>query len=57
MDDLPVHTTSNLHPPKMEVLPKNFLQIILAAKRLVGHSKTSPQTAETTFVFSFKLIL
>ena len=32
LDDLPVHTTPNLHPPKMDVIPKTFLQIILAAK-------------------------
>ena len=32
MDDHLVHTTPNLHPPKMNVLPKSFLQIILAAK-------------------------
>ena len=43
MDDLPVHTTPNHHPPKMEVLPKTFLQNILAAKLLVRHSSTSPK--------------
>ena len=34
MDDLPVHTTPNHHPPKLDVLPKTILQIILAAKWL-----------------------
>ena len=37
--------TPSHHPPKMDVLLKNLLQIILAAKWL-------PQTAATTFVFS-----
>ena len=32
MDDLPVCTTPNPHPPKMDVLPQTFHQIILAAK-------------------------
>ena len=31
------------HPPKMDVFPKTFLQIILAAKWLVQHSSTSPK--------------
>ena len=42
-DDLPVHTTPKHHHSKMDVLPKTFLQIILAAKWLVGHSSTSPK--------------
>ena len=29
LDDLPVHITPNHPPPKMEVLPKTFLQTIL----------------------------
>ena len=32
----------NHHPPNMDVLPKAFLKIILAAKWLVWHSRTSP---------------
>ena len=32
----------NHHPSKMDVLPKTFVQIILAAKCLVRHSSTSP---------------
>ena len=42
MFDHPFHTTPNHHPPKMDVLQKTFLQIILAAKWLVRHSSTSP---------------
>ena len=32
MEDYPVYTTPNHQPPKIDVLPKTFLQIILAAK-------------------------
>ena len=42
MADHPVHTTLNHHPSKIDVLPKTFLQIILAVKWLVRHSSTSP---------------
>ena len=35
-----VHTIQNHHPTKMDVLPKGFLQIILAAQWLVRHSST-----------------
>ena len=52
MDNHLVHMKPNRHPPKMEVLPKNILQIILAAKWLVRYSSTSPKTAATTFAFS-----
>ena len=31
MDDLPLHTTPNHHPPKVVALPKPFLQFNLAA--------------------------
>ena len=31
LDDLPTQTTQNHHPPKMDVLSKTFLHIILAA--------------------------
>ena len=41
MDDLPVNTTPNHHPHKMDVLPKTFLQIILAANWLGRYSGTS----------------
>ena len=36
-----VHTIRNHHPPKMDVLPKTFLQIILAANWLGRYSGTS----------------
>ena len=37
IDDHPVHTSPNHDPPKMDVLPKRFLQITIAAKYLVQH--------------------
>ena len=43
MYDHLVHTTPNHHPPKIDVLPKTFLKIILAAKWLVRHSSASPK--------------
>ena len=43
MDDHLVHATPNNRPPKLDNLPKTFLQIILAAKQLVRHSSTSPK--------------
>ena len=42
MDDHLVHTIPNHHPPKMDVLPKPFLKIILAAMWLVRNSSMSP---------------
>ena len=45
MDNPLVHTTPNHHHPKMDVLPKTFLQISEAFKYV-------PQTAATTFHFS-----
>ena len=41
----------------MDVLPKTFLQIILAAKWLVQHSKYVPKPAATTFAFPSVFIL
>ena len=41
MDDLPDNTTPTHNPPKMDILPKSCLQIILAAKWLVWHSSNS----------------
>ena len=38
MDDHLAHTTPNLRPLKMDVLPKTYLQIILATKWLVRNS-------------------
>ena len=51
MDDQPVHTTPNHHAPKVVVLPKTFLQIILDAKWLLRHSSTSHQPPATTLTF------
>ena len=42
MDDNPVRTTPNHHPPKLDVLQKKFLQIILTTKWLVRHSSSPP---------------
>ena len=42
MDDHLVHTTPNHHPLKLDVFPKTFLQILLAAKSLVQHSSSFP---------------
>ena len=37
---------------KMNILPKTFLHVILAAKWQVRHSILFPKSAETTFAFS-----
>ena len=42
MNDHLVHTTPNHHPPKIDVLPKTFFQIILFTKSVVQHSGMSP---------------
>ena len=39
------------HPPEMDVLPKTFLQIIIAANGLEAFNNVT-QTAATTFAFS-----
>ena len=44
MDYHPVHTIPNPHSTKMAVLPKTFVQIILAAKMVSAGFKHSPQT-------------
>ena len=41
VDDHLVCTTPNQHPPKIDVLPKTFLPIILASKWQARHSSTS----------------
>ena len=51
MDDYPVYTTPDHHPPEMDVLPKTFLQIIIAANGLEAFNNVT-QTAATTFAFS-----
>ena len=53
MDAHLIHTTPSHHPPKMDVLPKTFLQIM--SLLLNGYStafKYVPQTTATTFAFS-----
>ena len=47
-----VHTSPNHHPPKMDVLTKTFLLIILAAKWYSSAFKYVRQPAATTFAFS-----
>ena len=41
MNDHPVHTAPNHHPPKVDVLQNKFLQIILPANWLVRHLRMS----------------
>ena len=53
MDDHPVHTTPNHHPPKMDVLPKTFLQIILAAKWLVHGIQVHPPNSSDDLCLLF----
>ena len=48
LDDHPVHTTTNHHPPKISVLSKTFLYIILAAKWLVRHLSRFPKEQRRT---------
>ena len=49
MDDHSVHTIPNPHPSKMDVLPKTFIQIILATKWLVRHSSRSSKQQRRPF--------
>ena len=56
-DDHLFHTTLNHHPPKMDVLPKCFLQIILAAKQLCAAFKYVPSTSSDDLCLLFCLIL
>ena len=53
IDDHPVHPPPNHHPPKMDVLPKTFLQSILTAKWLVGVSGSD----DLCFLFCLIIIL
>ena len=48
----PVHTIPNIHPTKIDVLPKTLVQIILAASAIF---KYVPQPTATNFAFSFPL--
>ena len=46
VEDHLVHNKPNPHPPKMDVLPKIFLQIILAATRKwIVRDSSSPQNS------------
>ena len=56
LNDLPVHSTPNHHPPKMDFLTKTWLQIILAAEWLVQHSSTYLKTAATTLALLFCIL-
>ena len=53
LDDLPVYTTPNRYPPKLDVFPKNVLQIILAAKWLVWHSSMCPPNSSDDLGFFY----
>ena len=55
MDDHPAQTIPHHNLTKTDVLSKTFVQINLADKRLIRHSRTSPQPTATTFAFSFFL--
>ena len=50
-------TLPNCHSTKMAVIPKTFVQIILAAKWLVRHSSMFLQTTAMIFAFSSVFIL
>ena len=53
-----LHIISNHHHPKIDVLPKPYLQIILAAKWLKCDIQVYvPETAATTFAFRSVFIL
>ena len=56
MYDQLVHTTSNHYPPKMDVLPKTFVQFILPAKWSVQHSSTSPKHRAGNWLIAHLLI-
>ena len=51
MYDHLIHTTPIHHPPKMDVLPDIFLQIILADIMAIATFIYVPQTATTTKAF------
>ena len=51
-----IHTTPNHHPAKKDVLPKTFLQIILAAKWL-GGIQVHPSNSSDDLCLLFCLIL
>ena len=49
-----VHTIPNHHPPKIDVLPKTFVQII---QMVCAAFKYVPQPTATTFAFYSDFIL
>ena len=57
MDYHPVHTIPNPHSTKMAVLPKTFVQIILAAKMVSAGFKYSPQNNSDDLLPSLLSIL
>ena len=57
MDDNLVHTTPNHHTPNMDVFPKTFLQIILAAKWLQCGIQVRPPNSNDDLCFLFCLFL
>ena len=57
MDDHRDYTTPNHHPPRMDVLQKAFLQIILAARWLGRRRNTSPLQHSDDLYLRFCLIL
>ena len=56
IDDHLVHTPPKHRSPKMDDIPRTFLQIILAAKWLVRQSKSPPNSSDD-LCLSFCLIL
>ena len=57
MDDQPVHTTPNHHAPKVVVLPKTFLQIILDAKMVSAAFKYFTPTTSDNLDLPFFIYL
>ena len=55
MDDLPVHTTPNHHPPKMEVFSKLFF--IILAIIVNGIQVHPPNSCEDLSAFCLILLL
>ena len=55
MDDYLFHTITSHNTTKMDVLPKTNVQIILAAKGLVSHSRTSPNQQRQPWAYHLYL--
>ena len=55
MDDYLFHTITSHNTTKMDVLPKTYVQIILAAKWLVSHSRTSPNQQRQPWAYHLYL--